>query len=175
MPSPRKRRPAPPPPPPSASPTSPAPTFEAHPPSQQQPQGRQQRVLFVIAHPDDETMFFSPTMAYYRRQGSAMSMLCVSTGKAGICLQGKGERWDVFDVPWSWRLMQPQYSPTPTFWVTGDYYGQGAERRRELEEACRLLGIPADRLTLLDDKDLRVSACLRTPPPASSCTVRGGQ
>lgn len=64
----------------------------------------------------------------------------------------------VFDVPWSWRLMQPQYSPTTTFCVTGDYYGQGAVRRRELEEACLLLGIPAERLTLLDDKDLRVSA-----------------
>jgi len=58
--------------------------------------------------------------------------------------------------------MQAQYSPTPTCCVTGDYYGQGTVRRQELEEACQLLGIPAERLTLLDDKDLRVSASTHT-------------
>jgi len=50
-------------------------------------------VLFVIAHPDDEAMFFSPTMAHYRRQGWAMWVLCVSTGNGGFGLKGKGERW----------------------------------------------------------------------------------
>lgn len=75
-------------------------------------------------------------------------------------MKGRGERCGVgvFDVTSSWRLIQAWYSTTPTFCVTGDYYGQGTVRRRELGEACRLLGIPADRLTLLDDKDLRVSA-----------------
>ena len=80
----RKRRPAP---PPSASSKQQiASAFQAHPTPQQSPP----RVLFVIAHPDDETMFFSPTMAHYRRQGSAMSVLCVSTGMPGVGLKGRG-------------------------------------------------------------------------------------
>jgi hypothetical protein len=44
-----------------------------------------QRVLLVVAHPDDETMFFSPTISHYRRLGWSTSLLCLSTGKPGRC------------------------------------------------------------------------------------------
>lgn len=78
-------------------------------------------------------MFFSPTIAHYRRQGSAMSVLCVSTG---------------------------------------DYYGQGSVRGQELEEGCRLLGIPPQRLTLLDDKDLQDGPDHGWPEPLLCSLVR---
>ncbi|KAJ2845776.1 hypothetical protein IWW36_004647, partial [Coemansia brasiliensis] len=45
-------------------------------------------VLFVTAHPDDECMFFSPTMASLaRRQDIAISLLCLSKGD----FDGNGE------------------------------------------------------------------------------------
>uniref|UniRef100_M4CGI8 N-acetylglucosaminylphosphatidylinositol deacetylase n=1 Tax=Brassica campestris TaxID=3711 RepID=M4CGI8_BRACM len=39
-------------------------------------------VLFVIAHPDDESMFFSPTINYLASNGYNLHMLCFSTGNA---------------------------------------------------------------------------------------------
>ncbi|KAJ2507974.1 hypothetical protein IWW47_000850 [Coemansia sp. RSA 2052] len=42
---------------------------------------KQKHVLFVTAHPDDECMFFSPTLAYLsRRPDVTVSLLCLTTG-----------------------------------------------------------------------------------------------
>ena len=42
-------------------------------------------VLLVIAHPDDECMFFTPTLLGLQRQGVAVHVLCLSTGNfAGL-------------------------------------------------------------------------------------------
>lgn len=39
------------------------------------------RVLFVIAHPDDECMFFGPTVLHFTRQPDcAVYLMCLSTG-----------------------------------------------------------------------------------------------
>ncbi|KAJ2075094.1 hypothetical protein GGI09_008669, partial [Coemansia sp. S100] len=44
-------------------------------------QKKQKHVLFVTAHPDDECMFFSPTLAYLnRRPDVTVSLLCLTTG-----------------------------------------------------------------------------------------------
>eukprot|EP00268_Persea_americana_P047072 TRINITY_DN4878_c0_g1_i4.p1 TRINITY_DN4878_c0_g1~~TRINITY_DN4878_c0_g1_i4.p1 ORF type:complete len:258 (-),score=18.64 TRINITY_DN4878_c0_g1_i4:418-1191(-) len=43
-------------------------------------------VLLVIAHPDDESMFFSPTILYLSSRGHNLHILCFSTGNA----DGKG-------------------------------------------------------------------------------------
>ncbi|ESQ50129.1 hypothetical protein EUTSA_v10002077mg [Eutrema salsugineum] len=39
-------------------------------------------VLFVIAHPDDESMFFSPTINYLTTNAYNLHILCLSTGNA---------------------------------------------------------------------------------------------
>lgn len=40
------------------------------------------RVLFIIAHPDDECMFFGPTILHYTRKSNCMVyLMCLSTGK----------------------------------------------------------------------------------------------
>ncbi|KAL9685726.1 hypothetical protein QQ045_023177 [Rhodiola kirilowii] len=39
-------------------------------------------VLLVIAHPDDESMFFSPTISYLTSKGHDLHLLCISTGNA---------------------------------------------------------------------------------------------
>lgn len=45
------------------------------------------RVLFVIAHPDDESMFFGPTiLSLTRRSNCTVYLLCLSNGKClSIC------------------------------------------------------------------------------------------
>ncbi|XP_073287961.1 uncharacterized protein [Primulina huaijiensis] len=47
---------------------------------------RRRNVLLVIAHPDDESMFFAPTINYLISEGHNLHVLCMSTGDA----EGKG-------------------------------------------------------------------------------------
>jgi LmbE family N-acetylglucosaminyl deacetylase len=72
----------------------------------------QRRVALVVAHPDDEAMFFTPTIASLRAQQCAIFVLCLSTG---------------------------------------NFYGLGATRRREMQASCSdVLGV--DHCTVLDDR-----------------------
>lgn len=41
---------------------------------------RSRRTLLVFAHPDDETMFFAPTLHGLRQCGTSIYFLCISTG-----------------------------------------------------------------------------------------------
>ena len=38
------------------------------------------RVLLVTAHPDDESMFFAPSLGHFVRAGSEVAVLCLSNG-----------------------------------------------------------------------------------------------
>jgi N-acetylglucosaminylphosphatidylinositol deacetylase len=40
------------------------------------------KILLVIAHPDDESMFFTPTINYLISRGHDIYILCISTGNA---------------------------------------------------------------------------------------------
>jgi N-acetylglucosaminylphosphatidylinositol deacetylase len=40
-----------------------------------------ERVLLVIAHPDDESMFFAPTLHVLLNHGAAVRILCLSNGE----------------------------------------------------------------------------------------------
>lgn len=42
----------------------------------------QRSVLLVIAHPDDESMFFTPTINYLTSRGHNLHIICMSTGNA---------------------------------------------------------------------------------------------
>lgn len=46
------------------------------------PIARGSRVALVTAHPDDEAMFFSPTLLALAAQGCTLFLLCLSTGAA---------------------------------------------------------------------------------------------
>jgi hypothetical protein len=39
------------------------------------------RVLLVTAHPDDECMFFTPTILHFVNNGAKVAILCLSNGK----------------------------------------------------------------------------------------------
>lgn len=43
------------------------------------------RVVLVIAHPDDECMFFGPTILALRKADAEIDLLCLSEGSAGRC------------------------------------------------------------------------------------------
>lgn len=43
-------------------------------------------IVIIIAHPDDETMFFSPLFTYLHQRDAEVHLLCLSTGNA----DGKG-------------------------------------------------------------------------------------
>ncbi|KAM8797480.1 N-acetylglucosaminyl-phosphatidylinositol de-N-acetylase [Eudromia elegans] len=72
------------------------------------------RALLVTAHPDDEALFFAPTVLRLGRGGARAALLCCSAG---------------------------------------NYYNQGEIRKKELEQSCLLLGIPAANVTVVDHRD----------------------
>ncbi|XP_063058935.1 N-acetylglucosaminyl-phosphatidylinositol de-N-acetylase [Engraulis encrasicolus] len=74
------------------------------------------RALLVTAHPDDECMFFAPSIILLRRQGISVHLLCLSSG---------------------------------------DYYNQGALRKKELLDSAAVLGIPASQVSLIDHQQLK--------------------
>jgi N-acetylglucosaminylphosphatidylinositol deacetylase len=81
------------------------------------------RVLLVIAHPDDEAMFFSPVLAYLRQEGHAVDLLCISSGTRSGAPPGA-----------------PSHHPA------GNYYGLGELRKRELRASCAVFGIQECRV-----------------------------
>ncbi|XP_066516360.1 N-acetylglucosaminyl-phosphatidylinositol de-N-acetylase isoform X2 [Hoplias malabaricus] len=73
------------------------------------------KALVVTAHPDDECMFFAPSILKLSESNASLRLLCMSSG---------------------------------------NYYNQGAQRREELLDSCEVLGISADQVTIIDNKDL---------------------
>ncbi|KAL7748872.1 hypothetical protein RI367_005785 [Sorochytrium milnesiophthora] len=74
-----------------------------------------ERYLLVVAHPDDECMFFAPILLQLARRGESVWVLCLSTG---------------------------------------GYYELGAVRKNELVRSCQALGVPSDRVAVVDDSNL---------------------
>uniref|UniRef100_A0A0K0EVS9 N-acetylglucosaminylphosphatidylinositol deacetylase n=1 Tax=Strongyloides venezuelensis TaxID=75913 RepID=A0A0K0EVS9_STRVS len=69
------------------------------------------RILIVTAHPDDETMFFSPTIRDLVSTNNEVYILCVTSG---------------------------------------DFYGQGRERKKELVNAVKKLGVKQGNVLVMD-------------------------
>ncbi|CAN0284386.1 unnamed protein product [Ectocarpus sp. 8 AP-2014] len=70
----------------------------------------------VIAHPDDESMFFAPTLTTLERRGRRAAVLCLSSG---------------------------------------DFYGLGQTRKRELVKACGVLGVEEDDVVVIEHPKLQ--------------------
>ncbi|CAB1097639.1 unnamed protein product [Ectocarpus sp. CCAP 1310/34] len=70
----------------------------------------------VIAHPDDESMFFAPTLTTLERRGQRAAVLCLSSG---------------------------------------DFYGLGQTRKRELVKACGVLGVEEDDVVIIEHPKLQ--------------------
>lgn len=55
---------------------------------------RGKRIVFLIAHPDDEAMFFAPSLLALTRpdRGNHVKILCLSSGKLSDTKHGKSSR-----------------------------------------------------------------------------------
>ncbi|MBO8172120.1 MAG: bacillithiol biosynthesis deacetylase BshB2 [Bacillaceae bacterium] len=84
-------------------------------------------LLVIFPHPDDESFGASGTIAHYRREGIPVTYVCATLGEMG---RGMG------NPPFANRETLPQI------------------RKKELEEACRVLDIQDLRLLGLRDKTL---------------------
>lgn len=72
-------------------------------------------VVFVTAHPDDECMFFGPTIVNLIHQNIEVHILCLSTG---------------------------------------NFYGEGKTRVKELYASCKALGVDTNKCSTIDDTSL---------------------
>ena len=88
--------------------------------------------LIVTAHPDDEAMFFAPTVQALAKAGWDVSALCLSTGEPICILQqiyrGGGVGAD----------------------ASGDAAGLGGIREQELYAAYEILGVSKDKVQVVD-------------------------
>ncbi|CAL1289577.1 unnamed protein product [Larinioides sclopetarius] len=73
------------------------------------------KVLIVTAHPDDECMFFAPTILNLLRQDCCVYLICLSSG---------------------------------------GFYDESFIRKKELRKSCKILGIPAGNLIIIEHSQL---------------------
>ncbi|KAF8733058.1 hypothetical protein HU200_015419 [Digitaria exilis] len=60
---------------------------------------RSRNVLLVVAHPDDESMFFAPTILFLKSKGHNIHILCMSQGNAdGLGITRKEELYHACDT-----------------------------------------------------------------------------
>lgn len=93
-----------------------------------------QAVLLVTAHPDDEAMFFAPTIHRLQQQGAAIQILCLSNGGVGGLTVAPHTPQQ---QPWEAR-QQPTVN---CCCCAGNGAGLGRVRERELAAAARVLQV----------------------------------
>jgi LmbE family N-acetylglucosaminyl deacetylase len=110
---------------------------------------RSDNVLIVTAHPDDECMFFAPTIIQLHHQGSRVHVLCLSNGMyaTSLLLHECCAR----SLPWPAGCLGV-FTRHAMSCGAGNIQGEGAVREKELYASCRVLGIPAASVTVLDDR-----------------------
>ena len=104
---------------------------------------RTQHAVIVTAHPDDECMFFAPTIATLRRHGVEVHLLCLSTGMHAR-LFGGGSCGGC--LTWCDDVSAG----------AGDYEGLGEQRQQELVDSAAVLGIQPETVTCVDVPELQV-------------------
>ena len=86
--------------------------------------------LIIIAHPDDESMFFTPVILSLRKFSSQVFILCLSEGSTHT----------------------HTHIHLFTNFSTGDYYGDGSLRRKELISAANNLFILPKYVNVISHK-----------------------
>ena len=105
-------------------------------------------ILFVTAHPDDECMFFAPCIQQLSRL-CEVHLLCLSSGE-----QHRLQTYDTDRLP---------FLPLRPSNLSGDYYGQGDDRKKELRESCGTLGIWPTNVSVIDHRWLGSASVFSKP------------
>ncbi|HLZ70436.1 MAG TPA: PIG-L family deacetylase [Dehalococcoidia bacterium] len=100
-----------------------------------------QRLLVVIAHPDDESFGIGGTMARLRRAGWPVTLLCATRGEVG-------------------EISDPMLATPETL---------GQVRERELREACAVLGV--EDVRFLDFRDSGMAGTPENADPRALCNA----
>lgn len=114
------------------------------------------RVLLAIAHPDDEVMFFGPTILNLLRDGHSVYILCFSYGEREICIL---------------NLCKFETDNCNLYFL-GDSEGQGLTRKSELWKSCRVLGVPDENVTIIKHDHLKDGMTNRWPILPLSAHIR---
>jgi len=118
--------------------------YTAHIASAQFPRLVSKRICLLIAHPDDEAMFFAPTVLALTNPdlGNHVKILCLSSGESS---SSGNERF---------QRVSRDRGLIGFCWNVGNADGLGETRKRELVESAMLLGLrsPAD-VFIIDDPE----------------------
>ena len=91
------------------------------------------RALLVIAHPDDECMFFTPTIDQLKRSGCKVFVLCLSNGATSPV-------WSRLQLYHENQKVLCAHEAVSVA-LTGDQAGLGHVRAQELLSACGTLDV----------------------------------
>jgi hypothetical protein len=117
------------------------------------------RVLLVTAHPDDEAMFFAPSLAHLAAEGREVSLLCLSNGAARAPRRAAGGSSGGLARPRLGALFCSDAAPPPPPpRAAGDAEGLGRVREKELLAACRVLGVSLLGALVLEQGSRRLCA-----------------
>jgi LmbE family N-acetylglucosaminyl deacetylase len=89
-------------------------------------------IMLVTAHPDDEAMFFAPTLHKLQQQGTTIHILCLSTGEALSHTRKQDNQ------TYLWTLLNLRLVCWP---AVGNGAGLGRVRSKELLAAARVLQV----------------------------------
>lgn len=97
---------------------------------------KNRRALIVIAHPDDEAMFFVPTIQSCSAAGLTVELLCLSDGAVPRgCVRGR-----------ACGIISHHFA--------GNAYGLGTQRQVELARSCAILQLVPPSIVV--DEELQV-------------------
>ncbi|KAJ8921277.1 hypothetical protein NQ315_013749 [Exocentrus adspersus] len=110
------------------------------------------RVLFVIAHPDDECMFFGPAILNYtKKKNCSVYLMCLTTEYLPPLLLAHDKRNTYCEIALD-RATE-----------NGNHYGMGSKRKKELYSSCKILGIPEGNILIHNHTNLPDAMDVRWP------------
>ncbi|PYH43850.1 PIG-L family deacetylase [Aspergillus saccharolyticus JOP 1030-1] len=113
------------------------------------------RICLLIAHPDDEAMFFAPTVLALTKPeyGNHLKILCLSTGMAVLMHSSLAKRS---------KAKREPTNPSPLMGYLGDADGLGHIRKKELVKSALQLGLRSESDVYVVDDPTRFPDSMTT-------------